>query len=188
MRNSILPITLLLLPLLAAAQTFQSGNTFTATIQYGQVTIMCPPVPSFKPLNVFCQRTKLEPTVDDIFLGPNVDADTVTLSSDQGVAGGYVKQAIPYSNGQSAQPFNLWTTALFQTPLLGIGTNHIQYSMSKGTVIGLRGSWVVQVSQNPTQNCKPATISGETKEICNDPYTSCETYFTQTTCPDPTPQ
>lgn len=167
------------LSFLAQAQSFVSGAAFTAVPIYGELKVQCQDLyGNLKTSHFQCEDLHLNPVEYDFFVGPKVDADTVSLSSSY-LSGKGIQKNSPYHNGSSTSRFNLWVHTLFQQPLLSEGKNVISFSLKKQGQDVLSGEFEVDVQTGQAHKCPRGSIFTENPTICDSPYTACQEYFQQ---------
>lgn len=172
--------TAMLLAQQAFAQSFSSGSDFNAVPISGQVTMTCNEGGVSKTVSFQCRDMSLSPVEYDFFVGPIMDASQVTLTVSR--ADGTVRvKTLDYDGraGRSTQRFNLWVSALFQTPLLAEGANTIDYRLTKGSQAVSSGQFVTRIGRGAPLTCATANINSSTMSDCENMYSTCQRYFTQ---------
>lgn len=162
------------------AQTFSSGNEFTAVPIFGEVSVQCRDfVNNRTNFAVYqCEDLRLNPVEYDFFVGANVDADKVSLSCTQ-PKGKVVNKSSSYKNGKSTDRFNLWIISLLQKPLLDIGENQITYKLTKKGKLVTEGQLTVPVTVGKRQTCPRGFISSNDPNDCTTSFNVCRQYFSQ---------
>jgi hypothetical protein len=173
MRSFLVFLFVLFLSNFVYALGFSSGDQFLSEPIYGTVHVVCD---TPNPVTFQCRDIIFMPTSLDYFVGPSVDADEVELIASH-ENGELVRKATGYRNGTSTMRFNLSNVSLFQSPLLASGRNTIQFSLKKLGQIVQQGTFVVNVKQGQTRNCRTSTITSPDSNLCNSPYSACQRYF-----------
>ena len=162
----------------AATPGFSQGNLFIAVPLQGTVTVYCASGPS---VTYSCYDTVLDPASYDYFLGPaGVIADQITLISTR-MDGSKRDRTEDYNSGgeKSASAFNLWISTPFQRPLLGLGTNKIDYKLTNMGKLVQQGNFTVTVGHGQTRTCPATHYNSADPSDCQSQYTVCQRYFEQ---------
>lgn len=155
---------------------FSRGLNFQLVNMDGELHIACPS----RTTQTICHSTHMEPWPYDSFVGPKIQQATslqVTASVDS--SSDTRKLTVDY-DGKSgrSEEVNLGVSSLFQTPLLRVGKNRIQYSL-----INRRGDnlmdfeFFVVVSRAQPRTCPIQMIRSGFNSDCDMPYSSCQQYF-----------
>lgn len=159
---------------------FAHGNEFRSIPVYGEVFVDCHEGSSYSTAVFQCQDLILSPAEMDYFVGPAVDADSVTLTATRRDGSTKTKSS-SYSveKGRSTSRFNLWIATLFQSPLIMEGKNLVRYEMTKSGQVVAEGNVDVNVSRGPAANCPRGTLMSSSMADCQSPYSACQRYFSQ---------
>jgi hypothetical protein len=145
---------------------FQSGSRFFVEKVSGDLVVNCqeqysPPFnggPFFG--SARCTGFIMNPTDFDYFVGPNVDADHVSLwaeyedgTKSKEKTEKYLPGVPENGSGRSKGAFNLGTRTLFQKPLLSFGRNIIHYALTKKKAVIQSGEFVVNVIDGGSRQC-----------------------------------
>lgn len=157
---------------------FATGNDFQAFSSQGQVTVTCQTPEGAKVATFDCWDSSLSPVEYDYFIGPAVNADSVSLTvirEDQSQRN--KDSRYDSRRGMSVDRFNLWVASLFQRPLLADGINRVHYSLTaKGLPVG-QGDFVARVVRQPTAICPARSYNSNNPSDCNNQYSMCGKYF-----------
>jgi hypothetical protein len=162
----------------AADVAFSSGNNFSSIPIRGQVEVTCA---DGTLVQYSCHDTVLDPASYDYFVAPQgSNADQVSLSNLR-ADGSRRNRSSDYDAkaGHSSDAFNLWISTIFQKPLLQMGVNKVDYTLSKDGKTTLQGTFSVKVSAGTLREC-PKTHYNSTEPVdCQSQYTVCQRYFEQ---------
>jgi hypothetical protein len=157
---------------------FATGNDFQAISSRGQVTVTCKNVPT--PSTFSCWDSALNPVEFDYFVGPAVNADTVTLLVTREDQSQRSKDSRYDSRrGMSVDRFNLWSSSLFQRPLLADGVNRVHYTLTLKGAIVMEGDFMAKVNRQPTAVCQNQSYNSDDPSDCSNQYSICGRYFEQ---------
>lgn len=162
----------------AAAPGFAQGNQFYAIPLQGNVTVYCGTSES---ASYTCYDTVLDPASYDYFVGPEgIRAEQVTLSClrQDGTRRDRTED-YDTKNTRSLHAYNLWINTPFQRPLLAMGVNKIDYTMSNMGKIIQQGTFSVNVAHGKARNCPTTHYNSSDINDCQSPYTVCQRYFEQ---------
>lgn len=163
---------------------FQSGNNFKATLIQGQVSVTCEMLETteVRTATFDCRDIVLDPLNYDYFVGPkNTLAESIELRSTK--ANGEVELKVDEYNGDvglSASQYNLWIKTIFQTPLLGLGINKINYKLyDKTNKVIQSGDFQAKVERGTPRTCPNVSYTSQSASDCSSEYTVCQRYFEQ---------
>lgn len=160
---------------------FSTGNDFTATMLYGEISVSCHDSGRSDHSYVRCSSEVLDPAEFVRFIGPkDVAADQVALSATW--ESGQVREKTKgwdSAAGRSTERFNLWIATLFQRPLLDYGKNAIRYFLKKGGQIVREGSFTANVRRGERRVCRRRRhYTSSNLSDCRPPSTNlCDRYF-----------
>ena len=160
------------------AAGFTSGNSFSAVTLSGHVTITCDDTLLRKTESFNCRDVVLKPVEYDTFSAEVADANQITLVITR--QDGTVRtKTLEYDGrkGKSSQRFNLWVSALFQTPMLAEGNNNVEYRLTKGNQVVNSGKVPVLVARGAPIQCKEGTLESNVMSDCESMYSTCQKYF-----------
>lgn len=160
----------------ASSVGFSSGDYFESQRISGDITVFC----DGGKINHFrCQSEILKPGEVDYFQGPSgIQADRVELVATH--SDGSVKsksKKYDSAKGRSKDRFNLWLRSLTQSPLLEVGTNKIEYKMTKAGSAVTGGQFSVEVKRIEPATCRPSTYTSGNPSDCEFGDTICDYYF-----------
>lgn len=155
---STLAFSVLLFSLATHAETgFTAGNNLKSVVLEGDLFLSCQdPSGQFDSAFIRCREEGLEPAEYSYFTGPkDTNADRVTLHAVR-EDGSTRDKSEDYDSksGKSKDSFNLWISTLFQRPLLKMGRNDIEYTLSKDGSPVSTGKFVATVTEGPERQCK----------------------------------
>ncbi|MBI3535096.1 MAG: hypothetical protein HY072_06390, partial [Deltaproteobacteria bacterium] len=81
------------------------------------------------------------------------------------------------SKKRKSGEFNLWVRSLFQSPLLGYGSNKIHYELTKEDKSVLSGDFTAQVHKNDSRECSRGHFYSSNLNDCYNPGSFCSEYF-----------
>lgn len=153
---------------------FTRGSKFYYVSLEGELTVHCQNQIEF----VSCREDFLEPWPYDHFEGPqHSHAETVLL---QAQVGDNIRKATASYDGRrgKSSDVNLGIYALFQKPLLRVGTNKIQYFLldKKDKVVD-QGNFSVEVARLSARKCAHREILLPDVQGCSYTYSVCQQYF-----------
>lgn len=167
------------------AAGFRSGSLFQSTAIRGKVTVTCQDATgnAGSTSAVYdCRDTVLDPGVYDYFIGPVYNsAARVRLHAvhDNGTTRDRV---VDYDGprGISKVAVNLWIRTLFQYPLLDLGKNQIEYTITDSLGRSLAsGSFETNVARGAARVCQDTFYNSYDSTDCSSQYTVCQRYFQQ---------
>ncbi|HEY8271261.1 MAG TPA: hypothetical protein VIG33_10270 [Pseudobdellovibrionaceae bacterium] len=157
---------------------FSQGNRFYSSHLQGTVTVYCE---SGETVTYTCNDTVLDPSSYDYFVGPQgVKAEEVSLTSTR--ADGSRRERTESYNSKtprSMSAFNLWISTPFQRPLLGLGSNKIDYRLKSAGKTVDQGAFSVSVTYGGPRTCPATHYNSNDASDCQSPYTICQKYFEQ---------
>ena len=160
------------------AAGFSQGNDLQVQRITGNLTLFCQGAqPGQQIKHVRCDADLWTPGLKDYFVGPVVDADTVTLNSLR-ADGSQKSKDSKYDGqtGQSKSAFNLGIWTVTQKPLLLEGANQIHFSLSKDNQTVTEGDFTATVTRQPTAVC-PSASENVFGTQCDYPQSACDRYF-----------
>ncbi len=179
--KKILSIALLVATSHAFAAGFSGGDTFTSQNIEGRLTVSCmgsQPGPTVGMTE--CRMNLLNPGEYSYFVGPKVDADTVSLQAtwENGKKSKIKSEKYDGTIGKSKKSFNLWISTLLQRPLLDFGKNTVSYTLTKSGTVVEQGEFDVQVGTSGTRYCsRSGFYTSSNNQDCSMPSTFCDRYF-----------
>lgn len=162
---------------------FSKGNTLTAVLSQGEISVHCDasgPVggPSF---GVFrCQQDLILTGEYDYFQGPaGVIADDVTLTAVHEDGSKRTKNVgYDSANGRSSKKINLWIATLLQKPLLDPGVNQVSYVMTRNGKTVATGAFVATVKDGGTKVCSRRGVYWSNSSMdCQSGGSFCSQFF-----------
>lgn len=155
---------------------FSRGLNFQFVKVEGELDIVCPS----RTAKTFCLSSHMEPWPYDSLVGPKVQqATSLRIMTSVDSSSEIRKLDVDYDGrlGRSEE-INLGVSSPFQTPLLRLGNNKIQYSLvnRRGEIL-LNSEFVVIVNRSQPRTCPKQKILSGLNSDCELPYTSCQQYF-----------
>lgn len=179
--KKMLSIVLILITSQTFAAGFSGGDTFTSQNIEGRLTVSCmgtQPGPSVGVAN--CRMNLLNPGEYSYFLGPKVDADSVSLQAtwENGKKSKVKTEKYDGNLGKSKKSFNLWISTVLQRPLLDFGKNVVSYTLTKNGTVVEQGEFDVQVGSAGTKYCaRSGFYTSSNNQDCSMAQTFCDRYF-----------
>jgi len=179
--KKLLSLALLVISSSVFATGFTGGDTFTSQNIEGRLTVSCmgtQPGPSIGTAN--CSMNLLNPGEYSYFVGPKVDADSVSLQAtwESGKKSKVKTEKYDGALGKSKKSFNLWISTLLQRPLLDYGKNVVSYTLTKNGAVVLQGEFDVQVNTAGTKYCaRSGFYTSTSSQDCATPSAYCDRYF-----------
>jgi hypothetical protein len=168
---------------LASAAGLSGGEQFSTQLIQGRLMVQCSggmPGPSNG--SAFCSAELLNPGEYSYFVGPNTEADHVTLRATREDGSVSKAKTEEYDNvkGKSKKSFNLWINTVFQRPLLGFGKNTVKYSLTKNGSVVENGSFIVTVVDGGKATCqRVGYYTSQSTNDCSMPENLCSRYFNE---------
>lgn len=181
--KSFLALGLLVVAFTAQAAGFSAGDQFSSVIIEGSLTVQCAggtTGPSFGSAD--CRSEILNPSEYTYFVGPKIDADSVSLQAtrENGSVSKVKTEKYDAAQGKSRKPFNLWISTLLQRPLLDYGTNSVKYTLTKNGQKVEEGTFTVEVTRGSISVCqRTGHYSSSTTQDCSFPQNFCSRYFSE---------
>ena len=157
---------------------FESGEEFTVRKHKGEVRLTCVDNGSYSTVTFRCNQFRMESGSYDRVIGPMGDYKKLKLKSFR-ADGKKVKKKVKYdgSTGESGR-VNLWISTLFQKPLLSLGENRIEYTLS-GKAGTLTGEMMANVTEAESRTCEKLWIRSHTMHDCRTPGNACYKYYSR---------
>lgn len=168
---------------MAYAAGLSGGDQFSTQIIEGRLTVHCSsntPGPTHGA--AFCRSQILNPGEYSYFVGPQIDADQVTLRAtrEDGSLSKAKTETYLGAKGKSKKSFNLWISTVFQRPLLGFGKNTVKYTLSKEGQTVEEGTFVVNVVDGGRAVCqRTGFYTSSSNTDCSVPQNLCSRYFNE---------
>jgi hypothetical protein len=176
-------LALALLPFSALADSdagFETGNDFQSVYIEGEISVNCQDGMNNDFASFRCAAELLDPAEYVKFKGPiGVDADEVVLKATREDGSTREKnESYDPVAGLSKGRFNLWISTLFQRPLLKLGKNEIEYSLTKDGKVTKSGNFTANVSQGEDRSCRYRRhyFSSDIND-CRSSQRLCSRYF-----------
>lgn len=180
--KAFLAISLILFSSLTFAAGLSGGDIFTTTDIEGRLNVSCfgpnTTGPSFG--SASCRMNFLSPGEYSYFIGPKIDADSVSLQATwQGGKTSKVKtEKYDGVNGKSKKSFNLWISTLLQRPLLDYGMNEVKYTLTKNGTTVETGTFTVEVRAGEDRVCQRiGSYTSNNNQDCAQASQLCDRYF-----------
>lgn len=179
--KTLLSIVALLFSISNFAQGLSGGDQFTSVNVEGRLSVSCMGTqggPSYGTAS--CRMNLLNPGEYSFFVGPKVDADSVSLQAtwENGKVSKVKTEKYDSSTGRSKKSFNLWIATLLQRPLLDFGKNTVNYKLLKNGNIVEEGEFIVNVVSGGTKTCqRPGFYTSSNSSDCAQPSQFCDRYF-----------
>ena len=163
----------------AGAVGFELGDQYESVIYSGRTTVYCP---ARAPEIFYCNAGGLSPGVVSHFVAEGVQADKVRLKA-YWQNGRTRSKNHSFSDGRTRSKVNLWINTLFQRPLLAMGANKIEYTLSKSGETVEEGQFLVNVQDGGRRVCDdgyyhaPASLCQSVGGV--DYATACNHYFSR---------
>jgi len=163
------------------AAGFSGGDTFTNVDLDGRLSVSCMGSqggPSYGVAN--CRMDILNPGEYSYFVGPKIDADSVSLQAtwENGKKSKIKTEKYDGTTGKSKKSFNLWISTLLQRPLLDSGKNTVSYSLTKNGTVVEQGEFIVNVVSGGTRYCqRTGFYTSSNNQDCAQPAQFCDRYF-----------
>ncbi len=163
------------------AQSLSGGDQFSSVNIEGRITVSC-----FNPQNgsshgtAYCASNILNPGEFSYFIGPKIDADTVSLQAlwENGKSSKIKTEKYDSSTGRSKKSFNLWIQTVLQRPLLDFGKNIVKYKLTKNGIAVSEGEFIVNVLSGETKTCqRTGFYTSNDLNDCAQPRQLCDRYF-----------
>lgn len=156
--------------------SFTLGNLFEYSNISGQLLIQCPR----STVQTSCNDIRLENWPYDVFTGPIIpNASIVELIATVSNNSDIRRVVVDYdgANGRSKE-INLGVFALFQRPLLRVGTNKILVIIKDRYYNVLsESSFEISVTRGQSRICQFKHVTSNDDLDCESPYSSCQQYF-----------
>lgn len=179
--KTLLAIVTLLFSISNFAQGLSGGDQFTSVNIEGRLSVSCMGTqggPSYGTAS--CRMNLLNPGEYSFFVGPKVDADSVSLQAtwENGKVSKVKTEKYDSATGRSKKSFNLWIATLLQRPLLDFGKNTVNYKLLKNGNIVEEGEFIVNVVSGGTKACQRAGFyTSSNNNDCAQPSQFCDRYF-----------
>ncbi|MFA6238572.1 MAG: hypothetical protein WC635_14655 [Bacteriovorax sp.] len=168
---------------IANAAGLSGGEQFSTQKIEGRLSVQCMSnTPGPTSGSAICRGEILNPGEYSYFVGPKIDADTVTLRAirEDGSESKTKSEKYDGSVGKSKKSFNLWISTVLQRPLLGFGKNTVKYKLSKEGITVEAGEFIVNVVDGGKSVCQrtgyyTSTMSSD----CSMPQNLCSRYFSE---------
>lgn len=159
-------------------------ETYNLTPLKGRIEVICSSsaIENISQPSITCRRDVLDPAESDFWNGPihPLAHFVEMLSFHEDGSNKFIR--VPY-NGSTAKTqyqIQLWSTNLFEGPLLRKGLNKIHYELKgERNETLLLGDFEIKVIDGPTRKCPNSTIDLTTSPICPEAAVLCETYFSK---------
>ncbi|MEZ0390721.1 MAG: hypothetical protein ACAH59_00800, partial [Pseudobdellovibrionaceae bacterium] len=163
------------------AAGFSQGNDFHVNRIRGNLSLYCrnPASGYVETHHVFCVADLWSPGLTDYFVGPQVNASKVKLTSTR-EDGSEKKKDGDYDGaaGKSKKKFNLGIHTLSQKPLLKEGINNIHFDLSENDTTVAEGNFTATVTRGDDLQCPSASKWGYGND-CRFTQAACDSYFEQ---------
>lgn len=168
------------LPLYATG--FSGGDQFSTVNIEGRLSVQCTGPTGTSSAFADCRGQLLNPGEYSYFVGPQVDADHVTLSAtrEDGSVSKSKTEEYDSAKGKSKKSFNLWISTVFQRPLLGFGKNIVKYSLTQNGKVIDGGTFITTVVAGGRSVCqRTGFYFSNSSSDCSMPTNFCARYFNE---------
>lgn len=155
--------------------SFSSGNQFRVNIYRGEVIANCLAAGGTSQ-TFLCDADELSPAEFDR-IQAHVDADSVSLHAIHADGSSITRTRNFNAKKGLSGEFNLWISSLFQSPLLNMGTNKINYTFTKNGQTVATGEFAVTVSSGTNKSCQILSIFPTSAPTCDSQFSACQAYY-----------
>ena len=181
-----LKVLFLMLVLGSATQAYSAGlsggEQFSTQDLSGNLTVQCNSSQGVQTAFATCRGQILNPGEYSYFVGPQTDADQVTLRATREDVSVSKAKTEDYNGptGKSKKSFNLWISTVFQRPLLGYGKNTVKYTLTKNGKTTEEGTFIVTVVDGGNSTCqRHGFYFSNLASDCSNPTLYCDRYFSE---------
>ena len=164
------------------AAGLSGGDQYSAQNIYGRLTLQCATPNGMTTVFTDCRRQILNPGEYAHFVGPQTDADHVTLRATREDGSVSKAKTAEYdgAEGKSKKTFNLWISTVLQRPLLNFGKNTVTYTLTKNGNKVEEGTFVVNVVDGGKAVCQRSGFYfSNLEDDCKFPSNYCPVYFNE---------
>ncbi|MDD4976543.1 MAG: hypothetical protein PHY93_19460 [Bacteriovorax sp.] len=166
-----------------SAAGLSGGEQFSTQLIEGHLMVQCAGgAPGPTSGSAICRSELLNPGEYSYFVGPNIDADHVSLRAtrEDGSVSKTKTEEYNSAKGKSRKSFNLWINTVFQRPLLGFGKNTVNYSLTKNRAIVENGTFIINVVDGGRSTCqRMGYYTSQSTADCSIPQNLCSRYFSE---------
>lgn len=163
------------------AQGLSGGDQFTSLNIEGRVSVSCFNTQGGASHgSAYCGMNILNPGEYSFFVGPKIDADSVSLQAtwENGKKSKVKTEKYDQVKGKSKKSFNLWIATVLQRPLLDFGKNIVNYKLTKNGNVVEEGEFIVNVVSGGTKTCqRTGFYTSNNSNDCAQPTQMCDRYF-----------
>lgn len=158
---------------------FKNGNNIEIKEIEGNLTVHCNSLYGNISKYYRCQAALISPGSHDYFVTKTpYDADKLSLTATRKDGSKKTKNVgFDAEKSISKSRINLVMKTLTQSPLLKLGENQVEYTLTKGKEWVAGGSFQSQVTMAGYSKCKPHTIFESTDMKCQNQTSACDHYF-----------
>lgn len=175
-------LAMLLCSTTAFAAGLSGGDQYTRVDISGKLMVQCTGSQGTTSGIADCRGQILNPGEYSYFIGPQSEADQVTLiaTHEDGSISKPKTEKYDGQKGKSKKSFNLWISTVFQRPLLRFGKNTVNYTLSQNEKVTEQGSFVVNVVDGGRAVCQRTGFYTSTMaNDCQFPTNFCSHYFNE---------
>lgn len=162
----------------AAFIGFTPSNNFSLETYRGEVSVQCRPSSSTADWD--CEGEFFNHIEMEYFHHPSKEATSFSLVAHH-ADGSKTEKSGKFigAEGRSENRVNLWVRTVFQEPLLKLGENKIEYTLSNGQNVVATGEFNVSVqnSSETSYTCPWDSMYDQDRSLCEEPRRACENYF-----------